>query len=314
MQERLEKNPVPDKNLTGQPESKKPKNVAERTKAVEDIVRFRPFSKGAQNLSAIGFCGSSSPYCKEWLTAYQPEKWNQNNSTGQLTFNTNLMIGMYSAGSNKYILVRSIGSIGTSMQWNGSWDRGYFIENFKAEMYPTTSGLTRRDTSPINANNTSSLRSTTSFGFKTTSGVPEVSGSYSQSITQQLSDWGVTNHSVSDAIKGKWEFYLAKVGGSSYDSWKSAIEYKNIKSFPTMSSTGFQPKAEAYWSAASTDTTNHTFYTKWDVMTRNTWLRGFCYTVWFVPVCYYEPHTSRYFRTRGPVWYAVNLGSIAAAP
>jgi len=199
-----------------------------------------PTAKALNNDSGasgvIGVCNEapSAHQCFE----YETQNWNtyyicpysidtNQQDCGWGTFiEPQLAVGLYLAAEpdantglpNRAILLRSFGAWGERTYYsNDHLENRPFFTSYYLEFYPTNlpTGYSRAQLQPTNANNTTSVTTSTGFSWSVTGtaqSAPSVTGGFgytsSSSYTSTLSDWSVTNIQYGDQ-SAAWNYQLA---------------------------------------------------------------------------------------------------------
>jgi hypothetical protein len=231
--------------------------------------------------------------------------------------NLNSSVGQYATANGKYLVLRTVGSVGTGMTWDSYTDKGYFIESIGVKVTPQNSarsstylpsGWKLDRSTPQNDSDTGSVTTSTGFGF-TASNPPAASFSTTTGVSMNVSSWAVTNHNI--APVAQWTWKLSLVGsGTKYNTWGDlrlgddewAWE-AGLHSLPTISNAGwgtsssFVALTDAVYLTANRYDNNAMYFNFYFTQTvRETWRSSY---TWFTAG--YSTRSSTAYRSMN--WY-----------
>lgn len=187
-------------------------------------------------------------------------KWNL--SDQQVTNNSVVMEISLIASYNpkyKYLRIRSVGAgfnpaNGGEIQYNSTYDRGYFQSHVKIHMQPNTDKLRTLSTEPKNVNNQAQYTTNSEFSVGVdVSKNPTFSSSYtiSESMTTIVSDFDIYNNGA--GVTADWDFDLAMTENSIWDIFDEEFMKKaKVKALPALATKNLQTVTEAVWYAENT--------------------------------------------------------------
>lgn len=187
-------------------------------------------------------------------------KWNL--SDQQVTNNSVVMEISLIASYNpkyKYLRIRSVGAgfnpaNGAPMQYDSTYDRGYFQSNIKIHMQPNTDKLRTLSTEPKNINNQAQYTTSSQFSVGVdVSKNPTFSSSYtiSESLTTIVSDFNIYNNGA--GVTADWDFDLSLTQNSIWDIFdEEFLKKAKVKPLPALATKNLQAVTEAVWYADNT--------------------------------------------------------------
>ncbi|WP_299011479.1 hypothetical protein [uncultured Shewanella sp.] len=174
------------------------------------------------------------------------------------TLDTGYSFGAYRTSQGTSIFVSPWGSANPDMYYNENKKKGYFLQYVKPTISvssDTNAGLGLYKRTPENANNTSTLSSTSgmSYTIKTDSKDAylggDISYSSSKSVSTDISDW--KSVTTTDGYDAEWSFDQSKY--SSTSKWLKSSSSGKLHSVPDISRYGLQYSAEGVWFGALDD-------------------------------------------------------------
>ncbi len=274
--------------------AKETKGYEQAAADVENILRNRPFSRGARSQAITD---KAAQWIYEVDTYWNAYYWNPG-GVPLACFDRQYNIGIYASSVNKYIVVRQTGGIWGRMNWDSKTNRGYFIEKLWTQMDPTGDGYLPpswilASTKPDNANNQTTIATT--LGFDITASYPPSAGiSASRSETKTLTDWRVVNQTLPP--KGEWEYSLSKGGYKNPQDLIGTWGY--LDGLPAISTNGWQAEgafAESMWKGPANSTGTAKIALRSRMTVRHTWISWHLF--W---VDWWSSYSSAY---RGTWWY-----------
>ena len=187
-------------------------------------------------------------------------KWNL--SDQQVTNNSVVMEISLIASYNpkyKYLRIRSVGAgfnpaNGGEMQYDSTYDRGYFQSNVKIHMQPNTDKLRTLSTEPKNVNKQAQYTTSSEFSVGVdVSKNPTFSSSYSisESMTTIVSDFDIYNNGA--GVTADWDFDLSMTENSIWDIFdEEFLKKAKVKPLPALATRNLQAVTEAVWYAENT--------------------------------------------------------------
>lgn len=187
-------------------------------------------------------------------------KWNL--SDQQVTNNSVVMEISLIASFNpryKYLRIRSVGAgfnptNGGEMQYDSTYDRGYFQSNVNIHMQPNTDKLRTLSTEPKNVNKQSQYTTSSQFNVGVDiSKNPSFSASYtiSESLTTVVSDFNIYNNGA--GVTADWDFSLSMTENSIWDIFdEEFLKKAKVKPLPSLATKNLQAVTEAVWYADNT--------------------------------------------------------------
>jgi hypothetical protein len=158
----------------------------------------------------------------------------------------------------KYLRIRSVGAgfnpaNGAEIQWNGSYDRGFFQSNVNIHMQPNTDKLRTLSTEPKNINNQTTYTTSSQFSVGVdVSKNPSFNSSYtiSESTSTVVSDFNVYNNGA--GVTADWDFKLSMTEDSIWDIFSEKfMEKAKVRELPALATKNLQAVTEAVWYADS---------------------------------------------------------------
>ncbi|CAM1355753.1 MULTISPECIES: hypothetical protein [Tenacibaculum] len=185
----------------------------------------------------------------------------------------------------KYVQMNTIGAgfnptSGTKMQWDGTYNRGYFQNKIDLHFEPlNNSKITTYQTSPKNVNGETTYTASSSF----TVGVdisenPAFKPSYTigSSESTTIKDFEITNNS--SGKKADWTFQLSQTKNSMWDMFKSPFMKKGqVKSVPNLAKKNLQPVCTSVWMVDETSgvfNDSVSYNLRWNVEYYRCWVTG----------------------------------------
>lgn len=187
-------------------------------------------------------------------------KWNL--SDQQVTNNSVVMEISLIASFNpkyKYLRIRSVGAgfnpaNGGEMQYNSTYDRGYFQSHVKIHMQPNTDKLRTLSTDPKNVNKQAQYTTSSEFNVGVDIGKnPTFSSSYtiSESMTTVVSDFDIYNNGA--GVTADWDFDLSMTENSIWDIFdEEFLKKAKVKALPSLATKNLQAVTEAVWYGENT--------------------------------------------------------------
>jgi len=220
-------------------------------------------------------------YYLDWHPLRQSIKWDDGGSQ-PVNVSPHVKIELYATNkpNNKFLVITTAGGISPgTLRYDEDTVRGYFLKSAFVEYGPVQmpSGMSILDSSPENANNSSSVSYATGFelGGSLSKDGPELSGSYNSSTarTLDLSDFSIENKI--DSIRGRWDYNLSSVEGNPY--YKSSDLYAGPLTFrwlhlPNIARNGLQPETHVVWKAPAEFNGKLKFNFKFGMTLRMTWM------------------------------------------
>ncbi|BCN31842.1 hypothetical protein [Anaeromicropila herbilytica] len=187
-------------------------------------------------------------------------KWNL--SDQQVTNNSVVMEISLIASFNpkyKYLRIRSVGAgfnpaNGADMQYNSTYDRGYFQSHVNIHMQPNSSKLRTLSTEPKNVNKQAQYTTSSEFSVGVDlSKNPTFSSSYtiSETMTTTVSDFNIYNNGA--GVTADWDFDLSLTENSIWDIFdEEFLKKAKVKELPALATRNLQAVTEAVWYADNT--------------------------------------------------------------
>jgi hypothetical protein len=159
----------------------------------------------------------------------------------------------------KYLRIRSVGAgfnpaNGAPMQYDSTYDRGYFQSHVKIHMQPNTDKLRTLSTEPKNVNKQAQYTTNSEFSVGVDiSKNPTFSSSYtiSETMTTTVSDFDIYNNGA--GVTADWDFDLSMTENSIWDIFdEEFLKKAKVKPLPALATKNLQAVTEAVWYADNT--------------------------------------------------------------
>jgi len=254
-----------------------------QARAIENILNTE-FSVPQEFLcNSVGDTPASLPENQFKLNYLAIESmWNL--SETQVTNNSVVMEITLIASFNpkyKYLRIRSVGAgfnpaNGAPMDYNNTYDRGFFQSAVKIHMQPETDQLRTLSTDPKNINNQSQYITSSSFSVGVDiSKNPTFKASYdiSESLTTVVSDFNIYNNGA--GVTADWDFLLSITENSIWDIFSEPFMKKGqVKSLPALATKNLQAVTETVWYGENTLTDTIGVQLYWKVDHFHCWVTG----------------------------------------
>jgi hypothetical protein len=189
-----------------------------------------------------------------WAAIVIRSAYNHSSGDAQISILGHYSVALYRTDQATTIFVSPHGSANPVMKVDNNSKRAFYLKSVKSTITPTSmDGMALWSRYPGNANNVSTVTSSSGMSYGISGGVdtagPSMGGSIgystSNSVSTQVSDWKTTTST--NGSNAVWDFSLNKY--TSISAWVDSGVFRNskLRSVPDISKYGLQYTAEGIW-------------------------------------------------------------------
>ncbi len=189
-----------------------------------------------------------------WAGLVTNSAYNHLSGDAEISILSHFSVGQYRTDQATTVFISPNGSANPVMHVDTNSKRAFYLKSLKSTITPSSlDGMALWSRSPGNANNVTTVTSTTGMSYGVSGGVdtagPSMGGSISYStsnaVATQVSDWKTTTST--NGSNAVWDFSLSKY--TSISDWVDSGAFRNskLRAVPDISKYSLQYTAEGVW-------------------------------------------------------------------